>query len=536
MSGFPNSLSRDLSRVPLAWLIFLAAGVLVTAAQTKSTSPPRRGENVFSASFDGPNGLKGWSGTARLEQGFNGGQCVALESTGRKSSVIVQSLSVEDLKGCTLRGSAMVRAQEVSAKPNPWNGIKFMLVLHGPAGSSYPQAPLETASFDWRRATFSTRVPLDITNVSLVLGLENVTGKAWFDEVKLTVTKPPLARTVGPVSGPMFKGHNLPRLRGTMISPGINEPSLKLLGRDWNANLIRWQLIRTGEASRDSSFEAFDQWLEGELKKLDAALPLCEQYGLMVVVDLHSPPGGKRTAGGYSGSDTGLFTDKSAQDKFVSTWTRIASRYQGAKAIWGFDLANEPVEDDVEDGCDDWQGLAERAARAVRAVDPQRTLIVEPARWGSPEGLNELLPLPFSNVVYSVHMYIPHAFTHQGVFENGPAYRYPGEIQGKHWDKAELERALQPAIDFQRRYNVHIYIGEFSAIRWAPDHSACRYLSDLIDIFEAHGWDWSYHAFREWQGWSVEHGSDRVDNAPAKEPTDREQLLRSWFGKNAKPW
>jgi len=42
-----------------------------------------------------------------------------------------------------------------------------------------------------------------------------------------------------------------------------------------------------------------------------------------------------------------------------------------------------------------------------------------------------------------------------------------------------------------------MYIGEFSAIRWAPDGSAYRYLKDLIDVFEAHGWDWSYHAFRE---------------------------------------
>jgi hypothetical protein len=88
-------------------------------------------------------------------------------------------------------------------------------------------------------------------------------------------------------------------------------------------------------------------------------------------------------------------------------------------------------------------------------------------------------------------MYLPHAFTHQGVHGPGKAYRYPGEIDGKRWDKAQLEAALRPVVEFQRKYNVHIYIGEFSAIRWAPDDSACRYLADLIDIFEAHAWDWS---------------------------------------------
>jgi hypothetical protein len=121
------------------------------------------------------------------------------------------------------------------------------------------------------------------------------------------------------------------------------------------------------------------------------------------------------------------------------------------------------------------------------------------------------------------------------VFNKGPSYNYPGEIEGKRWDKAVLEQALSPAIEFQKRYNVHIYIGEFSAIRWAPGGSAARYLSDVIDILEAHGWDWSYHAFREWNGWSVEHGSDPQDNKPASSRTDRQKLLLDWFAKNKKP-
>ena len=72
----------------------------------------------------------------------------------------------------------------------------------------------------------------------------------------------------------------------------------------------------------------------------------------------------------------------------------------------------------------------------------------------------------------------------------------------------------------------------FSAIRWAPDHRAFRYLRDVIDIFEQHGWDWSYHAFREWQGWSIEHGPDRQDSKPAETITDRQQLLLDWFVRN----
>ncbi len=100
---------------------------------------------------------------------------------------------------------------------------------------------------------------------------------------------------------------------------------------------------------------------------------------------------------------------------------------------------------------------------------------------------------------------------------------------------AQLRRTLQPVVDFQRDFGVHIYIGEFSAIRWAPGESAHDYLRDVIDIFETEGWDWAYHAFREWDGWIVEHGPERKDRSRAKEPTSREKLLRGWFSKNVKP-
>jgi hypothetical protein len=518
------------------WLrTMLLAGLASPTSFTLAASV-QNGQISFQADFEGDKALAGWSGPGRLEAAGGGGQCVALVSKpGERGAVISRRLPLEGLRGCKIRGTARVRAEDVGSKTNPWNGIKFMLVLEGPSGRLYPQAPLETGSFDWRRAAFATTVPADATNITLVLGLEQVAGKVWMDDVKLTVVRSVEQETAGWRSAVREKGHPLPRLRGAMISPNIDAEGLRVLGGEWGANLIRWQLIRHHRPGEVAPVDNYDTWLEGELKKLDAALPHCQQHGLYVVVDLHSPPGGKATVSSYVGSDAGLFTDRKCQDHFVEVWRKMAARYRGVRPIWGFDLANEPVEDDVGDDCADWQGLAERAARAIREIDPQRTLIVEPARWGGPEGLNELRPLPLSNVVYSAHMYLPHAFTHQGVHGPGPALDYPGEVDGKLWDKAALKRALQPAIDFQQRHNVHLYIGEFSAIRWAPRGSAARYLRDVIEIFEEQGWDWTYHAFREWQGWSVEHGPDKEDTRPAAMPTDRQRLLREWFARNQKP-
>ena len=531
---FWHKVPPRLNQLKIAWMF---AGLSLVSLAGSAAEPVAKGTVVLNADFEADSDAHGWVGQRRYEAGYQSPRSLCVDSrAGGDLPMVRVRLPAEAVRGCTLRGAAMVKAEGVSAKPNPWNGIKCMLAIETPDRKLWPQAALETGTFDWRRAVFSTKVPADATAVTLVLGLEQVTGKVCFDDVKITIAKLPTTAKPAPAPGIAFKGHDLPRLRGAMIGPHIDEDGLRTLGRDWNANLIRWQLIRHGRPGQPSSLADYDAWLEGELKRLDAALPLCQRYGIYVVVDLHSPPGGKSTVSGYVGSDDRLFTDRAVQDKFVDVWRGIARRYQGAQPIWGFDLANEPVEEFVEEGCDDWHDLAERTARAIREIDPQRTIIVEAPPWGSPESLADFTPLAVPNVVYSAHMYVPGSFTHQGVHQRDQSpVSYPGEIEGKHWDKAALEAALQPVIDFQRDYNVHIYIGEFSAIRWAPGDSACRYLRDVIEIFEQHGWDWSYHAFREWNGWSVEHGPDRNDTQPTAQPTDRQLLLREWFGKNQKP-
>ena len=221
----------------------------------------------------------------------------------------------------------------------------------------------------------------------------------WFDNIKITVRKPPPVAKPRPVTVPMYKGHDLPRLRGMQVSANIDEAGLLLLSQEWNANVIRWQLIRSRRQAQGDLLDltAYDRWLDGALMKLDAVLPLCEKYGLMVVIDLHSPPGGNLTPGGYVGTNGGLFTNAACQKKFVAVWEQIARRYKNARTVWGYDLLNEPIPprdvqpglmfegqvlsstippQELEKGLDDWDELAERAAKAIRAIDPGRAIIV----------------------------------------------------------------------------------------------------------------------------------------------------------------
>jgi len=153
--------------------------------------------------------------------------------------------------------------------------------------------------------------------------------------------------------------------------------------------------------------------------------------------------------------------------------------------------------------------------------------------WDSPTRFISLSPIPVSKVIYEGHMYQPGTFTHQGVHDNNSGVTYPGIINGTYYDKKTLKGILQPVRDFQLRYDVPIYVGDFSAIRWAP--GAAQYLSDCIELFEGYGWNWTYHAFREWSGWDVEYENGTSNKDTPKKAivdTDRKKVLLKWFRKN----
>jgi len=488
---------------------------------------------ILDANFNKPDALLKWRGSGGKLVVGPSGTCLLLEAGGKNSySNRTIDLPVDRIAGKLITIRAVVKAADVSKPPKPWNGIKIMIVAKVGADTAYPQITLPQGTFDWVKVQRSIRLPKDISSVKLQLGLEQVAGKVWFDDIRIT-----LGRGVsgGRRLEKPFKGHNLKRLRGVMHGPEFDEKNIRDLAA-WGANHIRWQLnwvpMKPAEQwAKD--LDRYDRWLAGAMEHADKAVDACEKYGIQMLLDLHCPPGGRGEGGVCR-----MFTDKRYQQKFLDVWKLLAGRYKGRKIIYAYDLINEPVDVRVHPkGLLGWRELATRAARLIRQIDPGKPIVFEPGPWGSCEGFDEIAPLDIDRVIYSFHMYQPHIFTHQfrTTREFPKGIEYPGTIRGVKWDKARLLAAMQPAIDFQREFNVQIYVGEFSAIRWAPNESAHRYTRDLIELFEAAGWDWAYHAYREWQGWSVEHGTDKSNTAPSGTPTKRKKLLLKYFAANQRP-
>lgn len=299
--------------------------------------------------------------------------------------------------------------------------------------------------------------------------------------------------------------------RGVMLpARPCTEDDFRTL-QEWGVTLVRYQMtedfFRHGEMK--GGYAAYERWLDDKLDHLmDFILPQARKRGMKVVVDLHVPPGGR--AG--DSMNWAIYSDPVALTRFFDCWRKIATRAKGnADVIYGYDLLNEPVHE-LPPTTLDYLATYEKAAKIVRAIDPETPVIVQSLDWAAPEAFAQLRPIDVDNVVYQVHLYRPQEFTHQGTSGDMKAEAvWPDAAKG--WGRDYLRQKLAAVRDFEKKYDAKIYVGEFSASSFST--GADVYIADCIALFEEYGWDWTYHAFREWTGWSVEHEPVETDGKPA---------------------
>lgn len=210
-----------------------------------------------------------------------------------------------------------------------------------------------------------------------------------------------------------------------------------------------------------------------------------------------------------SGNQAEYWDNPKLQMSIIQNWQKIATIFRNEPVVIGYDLINEPVPPGITlaSQATTWVNFASQLIPAIRHIDRQHAIIVEVAPWDLPKGFSQLAaPLPFSNLIYSLHFYDPHELTHQGLPNVPGTYEYPSDANSGIgvWNKSRLSTLLDPVRQFSRKYQVPIYVGEFSSIRWAPNNSSYRYIKDLTELFDAEGWSWTYHQYRGWNGWDAE--------------------------------
>lgn len=257
-----------------------------------------------------------------------------------------------------------------------------------------------------------------------------------------------------------------------------------------------------------ASYKPPYKWENPEaLKTADLFVKWAMANDLNAIIDLHHVQ--------LDGSIKGAATT----DRIVWLWKQIAARYRNTnpEKVF-FELRNEPF--DMK--ADEWRAQAEEIIRAIRSIDPDRTLIVGFQDWNSRQALIDSKPFADQNIIYTFHYYDPFVFTHQGATWSAkglaeltgvpfPAgadeIRIPDTARGT-WVESQIKSYrndsrpekmyadLKAAKDWSLKNNVPIFLGEFGSYgKNPPEADRCRHAAAVysalgkLDIPNA-WWEW----------------------------------------------
>lgn len=225
------------------------------------------------------------------------------------------------------------------------------------------------------------------------------------------------------------------------------------------------------------------------------------KYQMKVLVDLHI-----LRSHHFNAEEKPLWTEEKEQQQFIDLWRDLsAALHEYPTDKVAYEMMNEPVADDP----DDWNKLVAKSFSAVRALEPERTIVIGSNRWQSADTFDELVVPEDDNIILSYHFYEPFALTHYGTQwtymkdYTGPVH-YPGVIVtqaefdvlaqdqqeavknyvGRTYNKQVLEEMMEKPLRVAKTLGLPLYCGEYGVFSVAPSTDAQRWLKDMLTIFK----------------------------------------------------
>ena len=229
--------------------------------------------------------------------------------------------------------------------------------------------------------------------------------------------------------------------------------------------------------------------IDSKMKKVDKAMRLANENGLIVLLDFH---------GWYD-----LNTVKGDDILFMKIWKGIAERYKNYEHndMLIFELINEPHT--TEGGNLDMTSLSMLqclTANAVREISPNRSICFATTEWNGPWTLKSYKNSPmmnYDNVIVALHTYATLEFTHQNMswMNNlGIIVKLDDSILDA------LKEQLQDIVDFKTETGVPVILDEFG-FNTDPDtipyEDQARYVQTVVDVLGEQDIPCTWWAYRD---------------------------------------
>lgn len=309
--------------------------------------------------------------------------------------------------------------------------------------------------------------------------------------------------------------------------PGGTAADIQRYKARLNINAVRLDIVPRWHAQRQGM--SGEQAFKDALLWADEMLNTCAALGIVATIHMDHFP--MDPADLTESSSSAFWNDPLELDRIVAVASQLATRYsKRGKELAAYHVISEPLLYEAGRAVIPPQlaELQRRIIAAIRDVDKDRWIIVSPAPGGQPQGYADFTPPQDQKLIWGAHMYQPHKFTHQGIGGRPMGLEYPGMADGIFWDKNVLHQLIEPLHQYQQTHAAPVFIGEFSAVRWAKGGE--QYLLDLVSIFNEYGWGWDYFSATDWHGWNPDYDDLYAPDAP-------ESTWRSHYvGEKSKRW
>ncbi|MDR0865854.1 MAG: cellulase family glycosylhydrolase [Candidatus Symbiothrix sp.] len=302
---------------------------------------------------------------------------------------------------------------------------------------------------------------------------------------------------------PRWRGFNLLNFFKPFLYDGFDplpfdatEQDLKWIA-DWGFDFVRiplsypYYVNYNSYGKKDITPEQTVSFNEEAIENIENVIYLAHKYKLHVNLNLHRAPG---YCINYDFKEPfNLWEDEAAQQAFYTHWDMWAKRFKNVSPErLSFDLLNEPSLKDTSI----YRKIVIGCIETIHKYNPDRLIIAD----GNDSGSVAVPELADLNVSQSCRGYNPGKLTHfrniWGGYPDDPVLPvWPGEINGRVYDKKMLEDFYRPWIDLVKQ-GVGVHCGECGCYNKTPHDTFLAWFTDVLDILTPNGIGWSLWNFR----------------------------------------